>query len=559
MKKSLAPAQTVKNVSQASRRNCLVLRVLANSALVFLLAAGGVYAQSYGPTARGFRNDDPYSGVSQPASSSSLKALTSKLASKATGGSVQAPQRPPLVLRQPSSIAKTKAPASRGTAAVGSGVQHANFDESIETVPARPVTPVPQPANSMNPSGPALLPPDNMIVEESGPEAFAPGMATEMAGGYPGAFAMPESAACQTCCSPFCLWVDLRADLLYWYTSGTTLPALVTTSPQGTNRNIAGILGETGTSVLFGDNTVNDGGSPGLRVIGDFWFDPSRTYGVQIGYTFLDQQVASFSASSNGNPILARPFLNAVTGLQDASLLAYPAVATGSIDIELTSQLHSANVLFRMREFSEPCRFIDLLAGYRFAKLQDTLGIHEQMVSIDTQSEVDPGTTMAVLDNFDADNTFNGIEIGFTKQRSLLRGLLDFRATVALGNTHSVVTIGGSTTTTVPNDPVPVVSPAGMLALDSNSGQFEHDYFSSISELSLRYQHHLCCGWEASIGYTLMYWSDVVRAGEQIDTELNPSEFPPVGTVAGPAHPTFDFHTSGLLAQGLNLGLEKRF
>jgi hypothetical protein len=557
MKKLLAPAPVVRNPSRAPQQIGAAHAAFTGSVLVVILAASSVSAQSYVPAVRGSRIGDPYAGVSQPAQTSPLQSLTSKLASKPTGG--QPSQRPPLVLRQPSSIANAKAPADRRATAVGSGVQHANFDEAIESVPARPVTPVPQAANSTTQSGPALLPPENMIVAENGPEVFGPGMATEMVGGYPGVYPMPASAACQTCCAPFCLWVDLRADLLYWYTSGTSLPALVTTSPQGTDRDIAGVLGETGTSVLFGDNTVNDGGSPGFRVMGDFWFDPSRTYGVQIGYTFLDQQVASFSASSDGDPILARPFLNAVTGLQAANLLAYPDVATGSIDIELKSQLHSANALFRMREFSEPCRFIDLLAGYRFAKLQDTLSINEQMVSTDTQSEVIPGTAMAVLDNFDADNTFNGIEIGFTKQRSLLHGLLDFRATVALGNTHSIVTIGGSTTTTVPDDPAPVVSPAGMLALGSNSGQFEHDCFSSISELGVRYQHHLCCGWEASIGYTLIYWSDVVRAGEQIDTELNPTEFPPVGTVEGPAHPTFDFHTTGLLAQGLNLGLEKRF
>jgi hypothetical protein len=557
MNKLLAPAPVVENPSRASRQNRVAHAAFAGSLLAVVLAASSTFAQSHVPAVRGSRIGDSYTRVSPPAQTSPLQSLTSKLASKPA--SEQPSQRPPLVLRQPSSIAQAKAPAVRSAAAVGSGVQYANFDEAIESVPARPATPVPQAANSMNQSGPTLLPPENLILGENGSEVFAPGMAAEMVGGYPGAFPMPASATCLPCCAPFCLWVDLRADLLYWYTSGTSLPALVTTSPQGTARDIAGVLGETGTAILFGDNSVNDGGSPGFRAIGDFWFDPSRTYGVQIGYTFLDQQVASFSASSDGDPILARPFLNAVTGLQDANLLAYPDVATGSIDIELKSQLHSANALFRMREFSEPCRFIDLLAGYRFAKLQDTLSINEQMISTDTQSEIVPGTTMAVLDNFDADNTFNGIEIGFTKQRSLLHGLLDFRATVALGNTHSVVTIGGSTTTTVPDDPTPVVSPAGMLALGSNSGQFEHDYFSSISELGVRYQHHLCCGWEASIGYTLIYWSDVVRAGEQIDPELNPTEFPPVGAVEGPAHPTFDFHTTGLLAQGLNLGLEKRF
>ena len=71
-----------------------------------------------------------------------------------------------------------------------------------------------------------------------------------------------DQCQCQDFCgTAFCgppgrVW--LRADYLMWFTTGTRLPPLVTTSPQGTPANQAGVLGAPGTTILFG-------GSDGLR------------------------------------------------------------------------------------------------------------------------------------------------------------------------------------------------------------------------------------------------------------------------------------------------------
>src|SRR5207344_153164 len=60
-------------------------------------------------------------------------------------------------------------------------------------------------------------------------------------------------------------WAE--AEYLYWQTKGDGLPALVTTG-------VTGVLGAPGTSVLFGQSTVNDDWRSGVRVRAGYWFDP---------------------------------------------------------------------------------------------------------------------------------------------------------------------------------------------------------------------------------------------------------------------------------------------
>ena len=54
-------------------------------------------------------------------------------------------------------------------------------------------------------------------------------------------------------------------------------------------------------------------------------------------------------------------------------------------------------------------------------------------------------------------------------------------------------------------------------------------------------------------GYSFLYWGDVVRAGEQIDSRLQPGLFPaytvPAGTIGAlPTHKLSDFYAHGLRA-----------
>ncbi len=100
--------------------------------------------------------------------------------------------------------------------------------------------------------------------------------------------------------------------------------------------------------------------------------------------------------------------------------------------------------------------------------------------------------------------------------------------------------------------------PVGLFAQNTNIGTYDRDDFSTLAELGVSLRRHLRRGLTAHIGYTFVHWSDVLRAGEQIDETVNLSQIPP-GTLTGPRRPSFPVDTTSFWAQGLSLGLEYQF
>ena len=96
------------------------------------------------------------------------------------------------------------------------------------------------------------------------------------------------------------------------------------------------------------------------------------------------------------------------------------------------------------------------------------------------------------------------------------------------------------------------------MALPSNIGRFDDDVFAVTPQLHVVLGVDLHPQWRATVGYRFLYWSQVARAAEQIDTSLNLSQLDP-GGVIGEARPEFDLLLSDFWAHGLNAGLEYRF
>ena len=107
---------------------------------------------------------------------------------------------------------------------------------------------------------------------------------------------------------PWCYsWRDrlwFRGEYLLWWTRGADLPPLVTTSPD---EDGGGVLGRN-TSILFGDTTVGSGARSGGRATLGHWFSPAQCTGIQASYLGLSEESETYFASSEGDPLLARPF-----------------------------------------------------------------------------------------------------------------------------------------------------------------------------------------------------------------------------------------------------------
>jgi hypothetical protein len=375
---------------------------------------------------------------------------------------------------------------------------------------------------------------------------------------------------CGPCSFRLCptgLW--FRGDFLLWWGKSAHLPPLVTTSLAGTAQAQAGILGETDTSILFGGGGVDPGVRPGGRFTLGYWMSPCQDSGIEATYLFLGNQSADFSqGSANGDPILARPFFNVDTSLQDAVLVAFPDVAIDSqISVALTSELQSFELLSRDAIFRECGRRVDFLLGYRYSRFAERLAI-DQNFTAGPDSLLQEGTVVRASDAFGADNEFNGLELGIAAQRQYYRWSLEGTAKIAIGGTRSLVTIDGTTTTTVPGE-APVTTPGALLAQPTNIGRYSQSTFSAIPELGLTLGCALTPRMNATFGYSLLYWSQIARPGDQIDVgkvagstnvniNVNPTQFSG-GQLIGVPAPQVRFITTDFWAQGLSFGLDCRF
>ncbi|MEO8498434.1 MAG: BBP7 family outer membrane beta-barrel protein [Planctomycetota bacterium] len=354
-----------------------------------------------------------------------------------------------------------------------------------------------------------------------------------------------------------------RGEVLGWWVEGFSTPALVTTSPNGTARQNAGVLGQPGTSVLFGNERLAGDIRLGGRTTIGGWLGDSRRSGVEATFFGLQNSGSNFAATSPGNPILARPFFNVEPGFegQDAELAAFPGELAGSITVNSQTKLYGLEVLYRHALSQEWPRRVDLIAGWRYAHLEDDLLIRDQKEVLSGNTGLAIGTTLSEFDHFQTKNVFNGAEVGVVYERWWCKWAVEGVMKVALGNTHSEALIDGSTTVSVPVPGGPndvLVTPAGLLAQQSNIGSRERDEFAVIPELGLNVGYDVTPNLRATVGYTFIYWSRVARPGDQIDTKLNLSQLPP-GPLVGIPSPEARWVITDMWVQGISAGIDFRF
>jgi hypothetical protein len=345
-------------------------------------------------------------------------------------------------------------------------------------------------------------------------------------------------------------------EYLLWFVRGQPLPPLVTTGPV--TDNPPGALGQPGTTVLFGGTNTNFNPLSGGRLLLGYWFGPNHCLGIEAGGFGLSQGVSRFSAASGGSPFLARPFTNALTGAQDIEAVATPNGLSGSVSAVATSQLWGAQANLRSNLFCGCNWFIDGLVGWRYLGLHESLTVQENLSVVNSVNPNLPaGSTFLVTDHFGTQNMFNGGQLGGVGEFRLGRWIFDLRATVALGVTQQFVSIDGSTVSSAPFQGS-TTAPGGLLAQTSNMGRFSHDVFSVVPEIGINVGYQFTNHIRGFVGYNFLYWSSVVRPGNQIDPVVNPNLIPP-SQPGGPQRPTFNFNGSDFWAQGITFGLDIRW
>lgn len=382
----------------------------------------------------------------------------------------------------------------------------------------------------------------------------------------PGTHAAACAPACdyrEPCGPPGRVWVS--GEYLLWWLRGGSTPPLITTGPAipGT---IPGIIGAPGTRILAGGDREDDNPHHGFRVTAGLWLDDCRTHGIEANYFRIFPRSEDSTFSTNGVGVLARPFIDAIggpgvaPGAPNVQLAGAPGVASGSVRVHEDTELQGAELNYLCNRCCTCDGRLDVFVGFRYLELRDHLDIEEDVL-VDPSVPGLGGSRILVTDSFSTRNSFYGGQVGVRKEWWRDRVFVNGTAKVALGVTQQVVDINGSTTIIAPGGAARTER-GGLLALSSNIGHYSREAFSVVPEVNMNVGVQVNNNVRVFMGYSFLYWSNVVRPGDQIDPVLNRNLIPTsstFGTPGGPARPAFSFNESDFWGHGLNVGLEFRF
>ncbi len=375
-------------------------------------------------------------------------------------------------------------------------------------------------------------------------------------------------------------WVAV--DTLIWWIQGARLPALLTTSPVGTTAATAGVANTAGVHNLFGLGNVNADYRPGGSFRAGTWLDPEHHYGVEVGFLMLAPQGITFgTAAGSGTAILERPFVNPITGKPAADPIAFPGVVGGAFyGSYTTSSLVGTGIWFREniansrnpRDMCALCRAcgcddgcfdpnnpksfrVDMLLGYRYLREEEHLDTLSRVTNIAVNGFGPPGTVVRRVDSIQTINQFHGMDVGFDSEFRYNRFYIEPMLKAAFGVTSASVGYFGART--VNNVPVP--GQGGFLVQASNAGRWPHQTGSILPQLGVNFGYNITDRIRAYAGYTLFYWFHIARAGDALDSNINPN-FVNGGPIdKSVAHPVAQYNETNIWVQGANVGLEFRY
>jgi hypothetical protein len=354
-------------------------------------------------------------------------------------------------------------------------------------------------------------------------------------------------------------------DYLFWVLRNANIPvALAATNALSVPR----------AEVLIGqhDLAYNHRPNSGVRVSVEYWqqdpqpefdWDKPRTIGVEANFLVLGER--GIAMRNDTTSTLIRPFFSVNSQSETGIVVAAPGIATGGVTATANYGLWGGelNVLKNIYyEYPGKTMRLDFLAGFRYLDLGEDLSVTSL-----TQFTQAPGGVFApfagnqllVNDLFHTRDQFFGAQIGAVAKFFLEVLDVNLGCKIAFGGTAEQVLIEGFQQRTLANGTV-LSSPGGLLALSSNSGRHHHGDFSVVPEFDATASYAICRHASLVAGYQFIYWSRVIRPGDQIDRGIDVSQIPnfPIPGVApsGVARPTVPLRQTDFWAQGLTVGLQ---
>ncbi len=421
--------------------------------------------------------------------------------------------------------------------------------------PVPPGTPLPSPSpvpQTAPPSGPPqpLYGPPPASYPPPGPYAPAPLYPPPPPGVYgPPPPYSPPAVILRDPGNPG-FWIGF--DGLLWWMKNQPLPVPIITTGPASQGASAGNLGAPGTTSL--DSPLHYGIQGGGRIYLGGWFDSEHLVGMDGSLFWLDQQSAGFGAadrSGNGSVVINEP----VAGLSSTQVSAL-GFGTGGVSVGASSRLYGGDVNLLYNLYRDNGWTINLVGGYRYIELDESLDIIGNTTLFSTLTYTDnagnvlvsapPGSTISVLDQFHTRSQFNGGQIGAEFQYLMGRWSVTGSAKLGIGDTYEVISINGATNVVPVNGSAVPLSGGNFATIQI--GRYASNHFALAPEGQLNLGYQITPWMRGSLGYNVLYLSSVARPGNQIDN-----------TYDGIVHPLVPMTSSTYWAHGFNLGLQFNF
>ncbi|GIW82510.1 MAG: hypothetical protein KatS3mg105_4317 [Gemmatales bacterium] len=423
-------------------------------------------------------------------------------------------------------------------------------------VPAQSVEQMPEPL----PQSPSYVPPD------------AAGPAGAIANQPPAPLSLPSD-------SPTA-WEDIPppprvlnrfffgADYLRWWMKKDQHRDLLFTTNGITNpATNFGALGQSATVREFGGDEFSTGHLNGVRVT--LGYVPETFYPIELsGFWVETGKTYARNSGGGGFPLVARSIFQIqppITPPEVVFVTSFPDFAAGGWAVDGNTNFYSAEFNFLPNLYNTldtNARTVDLQFGPRFVLMNESLDVLQFTGAISPQTLVNFGGnsftqphTIFASDNFFTRNAFYGGQFGCRTSFSLWHVNVQLKGNIAVGYTEQVVNISGRSTIVGPS--ITQTQFGGIQAVASNFGRVQREKITFIPEFAFNLEYPLFNSFRLYVGYHFLYWSSVVRPGEQFDRVVDVRQVPTDAAFQPNfvgSRPGNFFRRSSLWLHGLNLG-----
>lgn len=409
---------------------------------------------------------------------------------------------------------------------------------------AQPVPPAPAAPMQLPPMPPPVGPP-GLVPPWCGPACPPP--------------PAPENPCCDqdSCCAPKPTLFHFEAEYLLWFTTRQKLGPLVTSGPLGDP--IPGALGQQHTTILVGGETGDRNVHNGIRLSAGLGLDHAEEFSLLGSFFWLQQTAGLHVVGGNGDPadpVVARPFNDVIAHVQNADPVIVPGVASGFIRVDTPRNLYGADVNLRYHyRYEQDTRLVFML-GARYLALDEGLNITEQ--SRDLPGLGAPGNLYSLGEHWRTRNRFYGGQVGSEYSFRVGPLTLDLTGKLALGPTKRALDTNSGIRIDEPNSMVTVNANNALYISPLNAGHFSRTSLAFVPEAMFKVNYDFNDHIRLTAGYSVLYISDVIRPGDQVDQNV---VVQPVGAPAliPPPAALPRLHSGSFWAHGLDAGLRISF